>query len=981
MGDHAWAALSEDELLASEPWGALSDSEASEAWQALSSPGAEDYGEDDEIDEADLHDDVDAHPAPAEREDAEYGHGLGEQRLPAASKRLRHTAIAGMLLPIQEAIRDIRTAVDHGRADAGDHGDGDGAVEDDIAGAMVDDEAGAFATVDSGGGAGCVAAAAAAVDGDANAMIVAVAPSGGHGVEVANALLQPREQVFATRFENLAVGLERTAMILNAIWAHPKRDPRIDPDEGEVKVVDHLLAAAATATNSIMSAAVEASAVGTSRKSLRRFRRMLSLSALLVHVQDCVRMMTRVGEHVRASGGTCVCIIEKYKGDETSLRYTVADREETKDPGASAALARPGAVAMEATAKQSAITKVLQSHRSIAAVFQTVDKEYFMIHASLPMPLQVMSSTKQEVYYRCFQRTSLPLAELSAMFGSHLRLCISDGDLSVAASLRAVDEVDTPLQWHYSCDVHEVSNLISSMMEPAFWQHHISRLIHFAKSLQMANTMREFREALRLAISARLRWRRLRPRTGDMKRNAFIARLCIHGERRTDMIRIAVIVRLFNGCWERVDVVEHNWPGPGCCRDREHCIDKMVGIGVACIAGCGPTTFPRHRWTGFKESVSWPLLLESIHGLLSLVYRLWAAGLRGGQDLSAELQRHVDLARAAAAANREAPEVAQMVENVADAWRVHARDSAAASGAATGTGIGIATAEPVDADPQPSATLDKRQEQSHNRHAALGWLADSDPLGAMYVMRVAVGPAAACMDRYLRVAGQRWEHEQAVAEAAAHLDPSKQGRTFRATLVESSHFEGPSLDEVRQLMSSQAAWEHLPARHRTAALRTRATLMLSRVGSGMVKLKQQHGNYPCKLFSILRDEAEADSIEAEKECRFDPWSWGIIEAYRHPGGMRHPDLRAKLQAVAFMMEFEMASVEAFQAALRRLCHVLSCQTHTEHILDAGAEWVLRRFRALLSRRRSGGRASGESARPNSSGTAGAEHPGWAKVDA
>ena len=82
-----------------------------------------------------------------------------------------------------------------------------------------------------------------------------------------------------------------------------------------------------------------------------------------------------------------------------------------------------------------------------------------------------------------------------------------------------------------------------------------------------------------------------------------------------------------------------------------------------------------------------------------------------------------------------------------------------------------------------------------------------------------------------------------------------------------------------------------------------------------------------------------------------------------------------------MMEFEMASVGAFQAALRRLCHVLSCQTHTEHILDAGAEWVLRRFRGLLSRRRPGGRASGESARPNSSGTAGAEHPGLAKVEA
>ena len=280
---------------------------------------------------------------------------------------------------------------------------------------------------------------------------------------------------------------------------------------------------------------------------------------------------------------------------------------------------------------------------------------------------------------------------------------------------------------------------------------------------------------------------------------------------------------------------------------------------------------------------------------------------------------------------------------------------------------------------QPVVTDDKRREQSQRRHAALGWLSNGQPLGALYVMRVAIGPVAACMDSYLRVAGPKWEQQQAELAAADSSDPSKPGRTFRAVLLESGHFEGPALQQVLELMSSQRAWEHLPARFRTAALRTRAALLLSRVGTGMQKLKDEHDNYPVKLFSILRAEKEADKVEKTPRCRFDSFTWSLIAPYHRPGGMQDPDLRTQLEGIAHLMEFEMASVESFQAALRRLTHVFSCQTHTEHIMDAGAEWILRRVRGLLDDRLAAGGIAAESSKP--SGLAGPTSLAWTKANA
>ena len=98
-------------------------------------------------------------------------------------------------------------------------------------------------------------------------------------------------------------------------------------------------------------------------------------------------------------------------------------------------------------------------------------------------------------------------------------------------------------------------------------------------------------------------------------------------------MRIAILSRLFSGSWDQHDIIEHDCIGPECCRDREQCLLKMHTLGVASLCATSPPTFPRSRWTGFVPALCWPLLLEMIHGLLSVTYKVWASQQRGGENV------------------------------------------------------------------------------------------------------------------------------------------------------------------------------------------------------------------------------------------------------------------------------------------------------------------------------------------------------------
>ena len=389
-GGVAWASLSDDGLSSSsEPgglgevgdaWAALSDSWDSQKTPSPDSPVVRVAARAEEESEEAVLVGADGDPLvmPAAAAVAvaadydEYGHGLPEQRLPKG--RLMHRAIAALLRPVVDIVRSAGEGSGQDRVRCGQ------LEQMDRPPAMAIDDGDESAYVDG------VVAVHHGVGDDAR----------GDGASVAEVEakdpVQPTEQGFGMRFSDLAIGLERARVIINAIRSHPKHDPRMDASTEENELVHRIL----HGPSSMINAANEAQLVGSSRWSVQRFRRMLAFAVLISHINDMFRMLTRVASDITASGGRCISLIDKYKGDETTLKYTVSDREQTGNPGISSdVVARQGVVAKEAVAKQAALSKLLQSHRVVGAVFETADKQRFMIRASIPMPLQVMSSTNQ----------------------------------------------------------------------------------------------------------------------------------------------------------------------------------------------------------------------------------------------------------------------------------------------------------------------------------------------------------------------------------------------------------------------------------------------------------------------------------------------------------------------------------------------------------------------------------------------------------
>ena len=381
--------------------------------------------------------------------------------------------------------------------------------------------------------------------------------------------------------------VESAAHVVAEIQRCSPADAAILGDDEVQGVFSHFLDTKAA----MLTKSAEAALQGTTAWSLDKWRRLLASSVHIVASHDGARMLANVSRDVLGAGGRCISLVEKWKGDETTLRFRVSDEESSRVPlptTASAALElrQP---ALSAICHPSAPSKILQSHREVLALYSTPDSDYFAIRCLFPQPLQVMGSTKQEVYYHCFRTSELPLGDLPALFQRHTRFNLSDGDSSISAFLRSVEKWDGRIaHLHQKCLIHATSNRTDDALGPSQVQSHFSSLIAFAKSLQDGNTMREFRESLRLALGARLEWTRARPRLVDAQRNSFVAKLCIPGNTRTDALRRSIVLKLFNGCWSRTDVVEHRCAGPECCASKEACLQKLLTIGTAALAACQP---------------------------------------------------------------------------------------------------------------------------------------------------------------------------------------------------------------------------------------------------------------------------------------------------------------------------------------------------------------------------------------------------------
>lgn len=135
--------------------------------------------------------------------------------------------------------------------------------------------------------------------------------------------------------------------------------------------------------------------------------------------------------------------------------------------------------------------------------------------------------------------------------------------------------------------------------------------------------------------------------------------------------------------------------------------------------------------------------------------------------------------------------------------------------------------------------------------------------------------------------------------------------------------------------------------------------MLSKAGSRIYSLAQEHVNYPVKVFGLLNDGRDelAQQLVDERPCRFDEWTEDLIAAYRdQEGGLLSPALLSELKSTAYMLEFENAATEARHAGIRRSIFAASLHTHTEKAQLANSEWALRMMRKITHPSRANRRA-------------------------
>ena len=516
-----WAFLGGDELEPDDPWAGMSDDGASAeggAWEDLSD---DEIPENDPVEDAGrggVADEVVAEEAAALEDD--HGHGMSDVFLHGGRRRPR---VATLLARVDQNISDYMALL----ADAK-------VVERGVARpAPIADE-------------GPVPVAEG---------VLPDPPPPALAIANYTSRFLPLVPVAATHAP-IARAFEQFAPIMACAQDGKVNAPRIVADESETRVLKHFLAEKRTTE----SLATEASLLNATPYVVGRLRTLAACAAVTMHAHSTVKLIGAIARENARAGGRALALIERYKGDEAQFKLTVADQEGC-GPRSGAAISGAVAVPSQQLAlltKQSAMTRVLQSHRKLAALFQKADSSFFAVQVDVPIPLQIMSSTKMDVYALCYAQQRLPLEDVSALFEQSYTLHLADGDGAIGAALRgaaAHDDAST-IWWRHRCDIHKLSHIAEAPMENPSMQFHVTGLVNFALSLSSANVMREFREALRVVLVGRLVYKRGRPRAADLERNTAIATLCILGDSRTSVLRRAIILQVLNGNWEH-DRVEH----------------------------------------------------------------------------------------------------------------------------------------------------------------------------------------------------------------------------------------------------------------------------------------------------------------------------------------------------------------------------------------------------------------------------------------
>eukprot|EP00971_Amphidinium_carterae_P351793 6492281-Amphidinium_carterae.1 len=133
----------------------------------------------------------------------------------------------------------------------------------------------------------------------------------------------------------------------------------------------------------------------------------------------------------------------------------------------------------------------------------------------------------------------------------------------------------------------------------------------------------------------------------------------------------------------------------------------------------------------------------------------------------------------------------------------------------------------------------------------------------------------------------------------------------------------------------------------TEEFRAHAFKVLTKACASIFQLySTSHDKFPVRLFSLLVDGSEAESLSRLPDCVKDPWSQALQAKY---GSFGNADVAIVLQAVAQSMKTDISVVECRHASLRRSITMRSVQCWKLGMEMASAFWVLQCWRRHQTR--------------------------------
>ena len=490
----------------------------------------------------------------------------------------------------------------------------------------------------------------------------------------------------------------------------------------------------------------------------------------------------------------------------------------------------------------------------------------------------------------------------------------------------------------------------------------VSGVLNVGLSLRIPGIAGCFRRALRLYISEPGRLVILHgkpPREAIVWRKA-ISYLFTRLPTRQSRTRAAVIGRLCNGDWQKIDRLEHYCP-PGCCpKGPAQTLDKFCRHLVPALTKRLPMIFPRRKWIGSDESLDDCGWLLACHGILLKLFEeaTSPAGTHTAHPPPARGPQPRPAATAAApqapAARIRAPPPAVQLQEPGSSHQQPDSTAPLPAAALPATALpaaALAAAEPPAAEPPaaapPAAAAEveaqSREDNAIKRASAMGFL-DDEPLAHIVLLRIVLEPFRTLKARLLECSSAAWRERQ--------LSPIIGQRVYPLTRSWHADEAEDSLVDLTSVMFKPSAWDALGDRKQLDGLwAVNAFRLLARAGAGILELLiAEQRVYPYKLFATLDQPDLCDDVAsdfAERPCMFDPVSASICSDHASAVELCSPAARSKIMSIAELVQTSTAKVECGHAAVRRRARG-QVQTHAPSLAIHSAHRAIARGRRLVS---------------------------------